>query len=41
MKRKSNATEYLVLFDQHAVHERIRLEENFAGMRGIVSSKIE
>lgn len=26
-------SEYLVLFDQHAVHERIRLENNLAGLR--------
>lgn len=37
MKKRSEQTkerseyEYLILFDQHAVHERIRLEMNLAG----------
>ncbi|XP_063827115.1 uncharacterized protein LOC135076619 [Ostrinia nubilalis] len=31
MKGKTDQSEFLVLFDQHAVHERIRLEENLAG----------
>lgn len=32
IKGKSDQSEFLVLFDQHAVHERIRLEDNLAGM---------
>lgn len=29
---KKDTSEYLVLFDQHAVHERIRLENNLQCM---------
>lgn len=33
MKGSDESSDFLVLFDQHAVHERIRLEENMAGMK--------
>lgn len=36
------ASQYLILFDQHAVHERIRLEKNLAGiyyLSGVLHSK--
>lgn len=30
--QSKEVSDYLILFDQHAVHERIRLEKNLAGI---------
>lgn len=37
--KTQNTTEFLVLFDQHAVHERIRLENNLKGTFHLIIAK--